>query len=103
MRIVFLIWMIKTVEIRSANTPNKIIIILGLEVAVTLLPSILGLTDSIGSLSVLSYIKSQLHIISGGSAFFVIWFLYFKKSKRVLYFYGKNACQRATSGQNYKR
>ena len=86
-RLIFSILVIRTVKIKAPNIPNTIIMILSLYVVIIFLLSF--------SLVVISFSltgsKDLMPNMSGLVAFFIIWFLYFKKSKRVLYYYGKNA------------
>ncbi len=96
--IVFATWVIRTVKVKSADTPNKVVKILCRYFVVfflvwVLIPRIACLAkltppDTTYYASLFQNLVIAAIILAVYSA---IWFLYFRKSKRVFAYYGKNA------------
>ena len=96
--IVFATWVIRTVKVKSADTPNKVVKILCRYFVVfflvwVLVPRVacfaeLTPPDTTYYASLFQNLVIAAVILAVYSA---IWFLYFRKSKRVLAYYGKNA------------
>ncbi len=96
--IIFAFWVIRTVRIKAADTPNRIVKILYRYFVAffsvwILLPRIsyfaeLTPPDTTYYANLLQNLIIAAVILGVYSS---IWFLYFRKSKRVLTYYGKNA------------
>ena len=96
--IIFATWVIRTVKVKSANTPNKVVKILCRYFVVFFLVWIL--VPRVACFARLTppdttyYANLFQNLVIAGIVLGVyssIWFLYFRKSKRVLAYYGKNA------------
>ncbi len=96
--IVFAIWVIRTVRIKSAGTPNEIIKILWRYLVVFFLVWIL--VPRVAYLAKLTppdttyYANLFQNLIIAAiilGVYSTLWVQYFRKSKRVLAYYGKNA------------
>ena len=102
--IIFAIWVIRTVRIKSGDTPDKILKILLIHFIVFLLVWVLvprvayfvQLTPS----ETKYYTKLLRNLAIAAMILFIYfagWVQYFRKSKRVLAYYGKNAWERRES------
>ena len=96
--ILFAIWVIRTVRVKSADTPDKILKILFLYVVVFILVWILlprvAYFAMFTSPDTKYYVKVLRNLMIAAMILFIyctVWVQYFRKSKRVLTYYGKNA------------
>ena len=96
--IIFATWVIRTVRCKSSDTPDKIFKILSLYFLVfslvwTLVPRVAHLA-MVSPPDTKYYAKLLRNLMIAAMILFIystVWVQYFRKSKRVLAYYGKNA------------